>query len=36
MTHQQQVSCSGSCGIERAVGESCQRPLLAFLLEEDI
>jgi len=34
MTHQQRVSRSGSRVIERAVGESRQRPLLAFVLEE--
>jgi len=36
MAHQQRVSPSGSCVIERAVGESRQRSPLAFVLEEDI
>jgi len=31
----QRVSRSGSRVIERAVGESRQRPPLAFMLEED-
>jgi len=36
MTHQQRVSCFGSRVIERAAGESRQRPPLTFMLEEDI
>jgi len=36
MAHQQRVNRSGSRVIERAVGESCQRPPLAFVREEDI
>jgi len=33
MTHQQRASRSGSRVIERAVGESRQRPPFAFVLE---
>jgi len=36
MAHQQRVKRSGSRVIERAVGESRQRPPLAFVLEEEI
>jgi len=36
MTHQQRVSRSGSRIIEWDVNELHQRPLLAFVLEEDI
>jgi len=36
MTHQQQVRCSGSCVIERTVGDWRQRLPLAFVLEKNI
>jgi len=36
IAHQQRVSCSGLRVIGCAVGESRQRPPLAFLLKEDI
>jgi len=36
MAHQQRVSRSESRVIERAVGKSCQRPPLVFMLEENI
>jgi len=35
MMRQQRASCSELRAIERAVGESRQRPPLAFMLEED-
>jgi len=36
MAHQQRVSRSGSRVIEHAVGESRQRPPLAFLSDENM
>ena len=36
VTHQQLVSRSGSVVTERGVGERCQHPPLAFVLEENI
>jgi len=36
MAHQQRASRFGSRVIERVVGESRQRPPLAFVLEKDI
>jgi len=35
MTHQQRMSRSGSVAMKCAVGESRQRPPLAFVLDED-